>query len=341
MGQRSFFDVEDKLSELSKMGDPLEKLDQAIQWDIFKKDLKKAFNKERKSAAGRPAYDYLMMFKVLVLQTMYGLSDAQTQYQIMDRHTFKRFLGLSDEDSIPDEKTIWNFREILSRQNIMKSLFARFERHLFQLGYSAKKGQIVDASFVEVPKQRNNRQDNETVKQGKTPADWEKHPDKLCQKDVDARWTKKNGQSYYGYKDHVNVDVKHKMIREYEVTSANVHDSVVLDDVLDKDNTSSSLWADSAYQSKETRERLKKKRIKNNIHRKGNRSKALSDFQVKLNRVRSKIRVRVEHVFGSLTWMTGMYIRCIGIVRARNKIGMMNLVYNMRRLECLERCVQR
>jgi len=331
MGQRGLFDTEDTLVELIKMGDPLAKLNQVIDWNIFRSDLNRALAKERKSQAGRPPFDYLMMFKILILQTMYGLSDAQTQYQILDRHTFKRFLGLGDESLIPDEKTIWNFREVLNKQELGPKLFKKFDSYLNQAGYSAKKGQIVDASFVEVPRQRNSHEENETIKKGGTPPEWEKEPAKLRQKDVDARWTQKNGENFYGYKDHVNVDVKHKLIRDFEVTPANVHDSQVLDDLMDADNSRKALWADSAYSSRETDRRLKRRKIVNNVHRRGNRHSPLSMFQQLLNRRKSQIRVRVEHVFGSLECMTGMFIRGIGLSRSKTRIALMNLVYNLRR----------
>lgn len=94
-----------------------------IRWKSFRPVVGKVFRKERKSNAGRPPYDCILMFKILVLQTMYGLFDAQTQFQILDRLTFKRFLGLTSEDSIPDEKTVWLFRETLTQAGVMKKLF--------------------------------------------------------------------------------------------------------------------------------------------------------------------------------------------------------------------------
>jgi transposase, IS5 family len=336
MGQCSFFDLEDNLKELSKMGDPLEKLNRLIDWQIFSRDLKKSMEKDRKSAAGRPNLDYLMMFKVLVLQTMYNLSDAQSEFQIRDRHTFKRFLGLGEEATIPDEKTIWNFRNNLSNKGIMQTLFNRFSKQLNESGYSAKKGQMVDASFVEVPRQRNTHKENEEIKQGETPVSWEENPSKLSQKDTDARWTKKNNESFYGYKDHINADVKYKLIRKYAVTSASVHDSQMFDKLIDQENSKNALWGDSAYSSGKNSKLLARKGIINNIHRKGNRSGELSEFQQGINHRKSKIRVRVEHVFASMTQMCGMYIRSIGKVRADLKIGLINLVYNMKRYVYLE-----
>jgi IS5 family transposase len=335
MGQIGLFDVENKLSELSAMGDPLEKLDKAINWNHFKPILNKAFRKERKSNAGRPPFDYVMMFKVLVLQTMYGLSDAQVQFQIIDRHTFKRFLGIRDESQIPDEKTVWAFREALTLAGAVKKLFEKFERDLSAAGYKAQKGQIVDASFVEVPRQRNTRDENDQITKGITPDAWIDKPSKLNQKDVDARWTKKNDETFYGYKNHVNVDVKNKLVREYSVTAANVHDSKEFKKLLDKDNTGKGVWADSAYRSEDAEDLLIMRKLKSHIHRKSYRNHPLNDFQIKRNTAKSRIRARVEHVFGWMEGRAGSLIRSIGQHRAAARIGLMNLVYNMNRYRYL------
>ena len=336
MGQIGLFDVENKLTELSAMGDPLEKLNKVMNWNRFKPVIDKAFRKERKSNAGRPPYDYILMFKILVLQSMYNLSDEQAQFQILDRHTFKRFLGLRDEMNIPDQKTIWLFRETLTQHGVIRNLFDMFDRYLIKAGYAAKKGQIVDATFVETPRQRNTRDENETIKKGDTPDDWKENPSKLQQKDLDARWTKKHNETHYGYKNHLNVDVKNKLIRDYEVTPADVHDSQMLSDLFDPDNTGKVLWADSAYQSEETNSKLKKRKIKNNVNRKGFRNHPLSIFQQSMNRKRSSVRARIEHVNARLDCMIGRWIHCIGRLRAATKIGLTNLVYNMTRYAYLE-----
>jgi transposase, IS5 family len=336
MGQIGLFDLENRLAELSAMGDPLEKLNKAINWTHFKPIIAKAFRKERKNNAGRPPFDFILMFKILILQTMYNLSDAQTQFQILDRLSFRRFLGLDEEGTIPDEKTIWLFRERLGQTNTTEKLFNMFDRYLTESGYKAKKGQIIDASFVEVPRQRNTREENGQISDGKTPEDWLDDPAKLSQKDVDARWTKKNNQTFYGYKNHVNADVKGKFIRGYTVTPASVHDSQELEKLLDENNTGSSIWADSAYHSKESEEFLKKRGLKSQVHRKAHRNKPLSDFQNERNTEKSRTRVRIEHVFGWMENQFGSLIRCIGQLRAATRIGLMNLVYNMNRYRYLE-----
>ena len=162
---------------------------------------------------------------MLVLQSLYNLSDEQVEYQVRDRLSFTRFLRLGIEDRIPDGTTLWLFREALAKAGLIEKLFERFGQHLEAKGYVARGGQMIDATIVPVPKQRNSRDENEDVKGGKTPKAWKQNPAKNRQKDKDARWTKKHGKSFYGYKNHVNADAKRKLIRQYEVTDASVHDS--------------------------------------------------------------------------------------------------------------------
>jgi transposase, IS5 family len=234
----------------------------------------------------------------LVLQTLYNLADEQVEYQIRDRLSFMRFLDLGLENTVPDATTVWLFRETLAKAGLVKTLFERFNRHLDAKGYIARGGQIVDATIVGAPKQHNTREENEAIKAGKTPEGWEEKPAKNAQKDKDARWTKKNEESFYGYKNHVSIDRKHKLVRRYAETEASAHDSQKLDEVLDKSNTSNEVWADSAYRSAETEAKLKERGFKSRIHRRAARNHPLSDRQKAANTTRSRVRARVEHVFG-------------------------------------------
>jgi IS5 family transposase len=274
----------------------------------------------------------------VVLQSLYNLSDEQTEFLIRDRLSFMRFLDLGLEDAVPDATTIWLFREALSRANLVKALFDRFNGYLNARGYIARAGQIIDATIVSAPKQHNSREENEAIKAGKTPEGWEKKRAKNAQKDKDARWTKKNDESFYGYKNHLGVDKAHKLIRTWDATDAAVHDSQKLDDVLDPSNTGKDVWADSAYRSVQIEAGLKAKGFQSRIHRRAARNRPLSERQKSANTTRAKVRARVEHVFGhQQNSMGGKIVRTIGIVRARFKIGMMNLGYNIRRLVQLER----
>jgi len=331
-----FFDQDIRLSKLSQLGDPLEKLKAGVNFEMFRTLLEKRLIKESKGKGGRPAYDYVLMFKVLILQRYYNLSDEQLEYQINDRMSFMRFLDLTLADDIPDSRTIWVFNERLTDLGLVKELFDLFEASLETLNLIAHEGKLVDASFVEVPRQRNSREENAEVKAGEIPAKWKETPTKLAQKDVDARWTKKNNVSYYGYKNHAKVDGKSKFITNYKVTDASVHDSQVLDDLLEEQDKSAPLYADSAYVGQE--ETLNKYEVEDQICEKGVRNKPLTDEQRKRNKQKSKTRARVEHVFGFMeNSMGSMFNRKIGIKRAESVIGLMNLTYNMFRKLQVER----
>lgn len=332
MGQTGFFDLQNRLDSLDAMGDPLDALNQVVPWEDFRSMLRQGLrNKDRKSEAGRPPYDEVLMFKVLVLQALYNLADDRTQFHIQDRLSFMRFLGLGMDAKVPDAKTIWLYRNTLAQNGWIDKLFTKFNRHLDKAGLKAQGGQIIDASIVEIPRQRNTKDENDLIKKGETPEEWKKTPAKLRQKDVDARWTKKNDQNHYGYKNHINVDRKHKLIRVFEVTPAHVHDSQAMEGLLDKKNRK-KLWADSAYRSGKSAKTLKHKHYENQIHYKSNRNHPTTEFQDKLNKLRSKVRARVEHVFGHMeNSMGGNWLRVVGQMRARMKIGMRNLAYNMQR----------
>ena len=341
MDQLGFFDADGRLAALSAKGDPLEAIDRLVPWESFRADIEAVVltpDEMRKSSAGRKPVDAIVMFRMLVLQALNNLSDEQVEYQVGDRLSFTRFLRLGIEDRIPDGTTLWLFREKLGKAGLIEKLFDRFDQHLGAKGYIARGGQIVDATIVAVPRQRNTREENEAIKRGETPDDWEKKPAKNRQKDKDARWTKKHGKSFYGYKNHVNADAKHKLIRRYEVSDAAVHDSQKLDGLLHKGNTSDAVFADSAYRSTETEATLKAQGFRSRIHVRATRSHPLSKAQAEANRKKSRLRARVEHVFGAQqTSPGGRIVRTVGIMRARAKIGLQNLVYNIRRLVTLDR----
>jgi IS5 family transposase len=341
MGQFGFFDADRRLAAISAKGDPLEMIARVVPFDSFRAEIEAAVltpADEKKSNAGRKPIDVLVMFRMLVLQSLYNLSDEQVEYQVRDRLSFTRFLRLGIEDRIPDGTTLWLFREALAKAGLIEKLFERFGQHLEAKGYIARGGQMVDATIVPVPRQRNSRDENEDVKAGKTPAAWKRNPAKNRQKDKDARWTKKHGKSFYGYKNHVNADAKRKLIRQYEVTDASVHDSQKFDGLLNQGNTSADVYADSAYRSAETEAKLNSRGFRSRIHQRANRNHPLSKAQENANRRKSRVRARIEHVFGAQqTAPGGRIVRTIGIARAKVKIGLQNLVYNIRRLVTLER----
>lgn len=320
------YDVEGRLLRLSDAKDPLVRLNGLIEWEQFRPELERAMRKESKGKGGRPPFDYLLMFKILILQRYYNLSDDQMEYQILDRMSFMRFLGLKISDKVPDAKTIWHFREQLVKREAIGALFGQFLGSLERTGLVLHEGSIVDASFVEVPKQRNRPDENKEIKGGKTPAGWEKN--KLAQKDVDARWSKKDGQNFYGYKDHVKADAGSKLITAYEVTAATVHDSQMLEPLLNDDEGGQPVYADKAYIGKEGV--IKEKNARARISQRGHRNRPLTEEQKEINRLNSKVRARVEHIFGFIqNSMGGSFIRSIGGKRATAMIGLMNLTYNL------------
>jgi len=332
MGQQGFWDFESRQQKLEEKKDFLRYLDAVVPWDSFRPILVQIYDKPRQSQAGRPPLDVVLMFKLLILQQMYNIGDEELEYQVNDRLSFMRFLHLGLEDAIPDAKTVWSFRERLRDQGLVEALFEQFGEYLNATGYQAQCGQIIDATLVPIPKQRNSRRENQQIKQGEVPEDWQTDAHKLSQKDVDARWTKKNGTSHYGYKNHINRDVGHGFIRRYQVTDASVHDSQVLGAVLDPDNSDDEVWADSAYRSAAIVEILCWMGFICHINERPYRNKPLSDEQKESNRERSKTRSNVEHVFGTMVnEMGGKAIRTIGLARAQTMLGLKNLSYNLRR----------
>ena len=326
------------MKKISEIGDPLELLNKVIDWEMFRSTLNEAVvRKENTRKGGRPSYDVVMMFKILVLTRMYNLSDDQAEYQINDRRSFMRFLGLDICDTVPDAKTIWKFRNDLTRADVIVELFYLFDRVLKKEGFITHTGTIIDATFVDVPRQRNSREENQKIKKGEIPEEWQspENAKKLAQKDTDARWAKKNNELHYGYKNHVKCDAYSKLITEYGVTDASVHDSQVCTELLDA--TDKVLYADSAYKSEEIDSNIPEN-CKNEICERGYRGHPLTEEQKASNKEKSKIRCRIEHIFGFMTnTMQGITLRCIGFERAWFQIGLMNLVYNLRRYEFLKR----
>lgn len=333
--QPGFFDYNIRLERLMESEPPLERLDKRIDWELFRSDLEALVKKEVRGPGGRPRHDVVMMFKILVLQRYYNLSDEQTEFQINDRLSFQKFLGLTLADDVPDEKTIWLFREEIGKG--VRSLFDRFDVHLKDKGLVGKEGKIIDASFVDVPRQRNSRDENELIKVGAVPVEFGKNEHKLSQKDTDARWTKKGDEKHYGYKDHVKAGAKTKLIEDYVVTDASVHDSQVTEELTKKGD--GELHADSAYRSEEIEKDLKAKEIKSQVHERAYRNNPLTDEQKAENKKKSKVRVRIEHIFGHMTMSMrdGLKMRFIGLKRNVVGIGLLNLVYNMARYEQIMR----
>lgn len=228
--QAGFFDVDERLQRLSNLGDQLEAYAKAVDFELFRAELETALAYADGSRGGRPPVDPVIMFKILVIQAQNNLSDERTEFLINDRLSFMRFLGLSLGDRVPDAPTIWLFRERLVKAGAIKRLFDRFDQAVRDAGYIAMSGQIVDASLVAAPKQRNTEDEKAEIKAGRIPEAWKEKPAKLRQKDRDARWTVKftkakpaaDGKKQvdiaipsFGYRNHVSIDRGHGLIRRW------------------------------------------------------------------------------------------------------------------------------
>jgi transposase, IS5 family len=331
-----FFSAEERIEQLREMGDAVLRLKEAIDWELFRPVLEELTAMVPKGRGGQRRFDPLMMFKALVLGRLYNLSDEALERQIHRDLSFMSFLGLSLADRVPDQKTFWEFREKIGSEGGFRQLFDKFNEHLSNEGMFTKEGRIVDATFVEVPKQRNSREENQQVKDGFVPEQWDVEPRKLSQKDVDARWTKKNNETYFGYKAHVKTDAGSKLIEDFSSTPASEHDSQQFENLVQEDD--GTVWADSAYSGKACQEVLDEKGVKAEICEKGNRAGPLNEEQKANNRIKSKVRARGEHPFAFMTNSMGrLFQRCIGMARNSWGIAMTNLVYNFCRYEQIVR----
>jgi IS5 family transposase len=342
-----FFDVDERLADLSAKGDDLERVKALVDFEMFRPLLEAAVPRSDRQKGGRPPFDHVLMFKILILQTMHCLSDERCEYLIKDRLSFMRFLGLRLADAVPDANTIWTFREALKKAGAIDALFQRFDEGLRACGFLAMSGQIVDATIVAAPKQRNTIEEKQAIREGRIPDDWKDKPARLAQKDRDARWTVKYTKAKpredgslppvdlaipaFGYKNHIAVDRAHGLIRKWTATHAAAHDGARLEDVLDRSNTASDVWADTAYRSAKNEEMLMRRGFVSQIHRKKPKGKPMPERTRIANARKSKVRSAIEHVFAHQKGLMGIFVRTIGMARARVKIGLANLAYNMRR----------
>lgn len=351
--QAGFFDVDERLRRLSDLGDQLEAYAATVDFENFRADLETALAYSDGAKGGRPPYDAVMMFKILVIQAQNNLSDERAEFLINDRLSFMRFLGLSLGDGVPDAKTIWLFRERLTRAGAIRRLFDRFDAAVRAAGYIAMSGQIVDASLVAAPKQRNSDAEKAEIKAGRIPREWKTRPAKLRQKDRDARWTVKFSKAKpradgtmpvdiaiptFGYQNHVSTDRAHGLIRKWAASDAAAYEGRMLRrGLLDKTNTGSAVWADTAYRSKKNEAFMARNGFTSRIHRKKPKGRPMPEYTRRANARKSAVRSRVEHVFAQQKARMDLFIRTIGLARAETKIGLANLVYNIKRLIWLEK----
>jgi IS5 family transposase len=332
MQQLGFFSEDKALERLSELGDPLERLDEIMDWAIFVPIMDEIRpDKTQEGVGGRPPYTNLFVIKALILKSLNNVSNGQMEFLINDRLTWKRFLGLGLEEKVPDANSFWAWEELLTKSGQYEELFQLFNQKLAQAGVIANKGSLQDSSFVDVPRQRISRDEREALKQGDLPDRWlmPGNENELSQRDAEAAWAKKGEETHFGYKDHIEVDSESKIITDFEVTPANVHDSQEMS-MIDEDVAMFS--ADSAYNTPKIVDTLLRRNpdMELLICEKGTRGHPLTDEQKARNREISRIRARVEHVFGRMHGsMGGITVRCIGLTRVRYSVCMKNLAYNL------------
>ena len=371
MRRAGLFGLSDQLKRLSDCGDPLETMGRVVEFEVFRPALEKALAYGDGARGGRPPYDPVAMFKVLILAAQNTVSDARMEFLIRDRLSWLRFLGFDLGAVTPDENTIRLFREKLTRAGAIDALFSAFDRCLRERGYLPMGGQIVDATLVAAPKQRNTAAEKDAIKAGKSAAEiWPGQPAKAAQKDTDARWTLKFAKGRplpggkpgidiaipsFGYKSSIAICRRHGFIRRGKVTDGARFDGRMLRDVVTNDNTASDVWAkpakvpamrsivgkqaegDTAYRSRSNEAWLRSIGRVSRIHRKKPKGRPMPARTARANATKSTVRARVEHVFARQKDQMALFIRTIGIARAETKITLANLAYNIDRLVFHER----
>lgn len=336
---QTFFDESNRLEKLSKLGDKLLILTSAVDFEIFRPKLETIWISEDKRLGGRQRWDRVMMFKILILQMLHGISDDATEYSINNQLDFQRFLGLQLSDNVPDAKTIWKYKEELSKSGKDKELFDFYNEVLDELGIITRVGSIVDATIIQRPQQSYNREQKAYKKRGE-PMPEETNPHAKRQIDTDAAYTVKRHQIYFGYKDHVKIDAESKIITDYKVTPASTGDCTQIAQLVDEKDQ--IIYGDSAYGDEKIANDIQaaikaksndsEKEVVLMICEKGHRNHPLTEEQRASNTVKAKTRCRVEHVFGYMTTsMGGKFLRQVGIVRNSCAITLKNLAYNLSR----------
>jgi len=261
----------------------IEKINEIVNWEETL-EIVKVVDRTDKHKGGAPHKDLLVKVKMLFLQYLYNLSDPELEDQVNDRLSFQKFVGVGFTTTIPDYTTIWRFRERLIKEGINDKLYNKIVEYLERRNLIIKQGTIIDATIIE----SSNRpiSDKKREELGDKPS---------SQIDTDAHSTAKRGKKYFGYKGHIGADVGSKIIRKRQFTSARPHDSQLIEEVIVGDEM--SIFADSAYSSKERKREYREQGIYYGILDKGTRRKSLSKSQKKRNKKKSRVRSSVEHVF--------------------------------------------
>jgi len=336
--QRGLFDIDNHAASVLKRNRVLLDLSQMVNWELFRSLVEASAPVSSRGLGGRPSYDRVLLFKILILQQLYNLSDAQMEFQIHDRTSFRLFLGLELHDAVPDEKTIWLFREQLKSSGAHDKAFELWSRELRRRGIKASKGTIVDATIVEVPAPAQRVSTIEPDAATTTAAPSPERPAQVRQKDADATKMFKGGRWYYGYKNHIIIDEVSGLIEGYVVTTAKVGDNQGLELIFASSWTKNnpqrgrSILGDKGYDSRECRRLVKQHKMNDELMltRRNNKDAPESIVKEKRNQQISKRRRRVEHVFAWMKRQMKVFdVRCRGIGRVQSNIALQNLTYNL------------
>ena len=334
MIKHSLFADQEREAKLNELGDTLRLLEQHVDFAALAASVDHAAPRPSRERGGRPPFSTELMVRVLLIQQLFNLSDEQMEFQLLDRLSFQRFVGLRTSSQIPDRTTIWTFKERLIKAGASETVFDAVNRQLSRHGYMARGGQMIDASIVQTPKQSIKKAEKDLLAEQAMPADWS--PAKRRQKDVEARWTKKHDKSFFGYKLSASADKRYKLIRKIKISAASEHDTLHFEAVIDPANTSGDIYADKGYVDGEREARLKDQGWRMHIQHKGSKDKPLSEAQQRRNRRIASPRARVEHVFAGLAQLGGKTLRSIGLARATLHLNWKAATYNLRRFVYLK-----
>lgn len=321
VGQLSF--AERLVVEASGGNAVLEKIARFVDW----RPVAAILAEVRGGTMGAPGYPALMMFRALLLQRWYGLSDPAMEESLKDRLSFRHFVGIGLTESIPDHSSIWRFREALG-SGLTEKLFDEIGRQIETKGYVLKLGTLVDASLV--PAAVN---PPEKPKEPLPPGPDGKPASKLVKSelDPDAAWTRKGGRYYFGYKVHVAMDMTSRILRRVIFTPANINESERADQLICGDE--GIVYADKAYDSHARNNLLRKKRIKNGIMRRGHPRRPLTDYAVRRNKRLSKKRGTVEAIFGLYKNVYDLArVRYRGLARNSTAFQLAAIAMNLKRV---------
>lgn len=303
-----------------------------LDWEPIEVVIKKYYNKG-KSATGKPSYSGLLLFKMSLLQTWYGLSDYEVEDRVNDSISFGYFCGLHIDEIAPDHSTLSRFRTIMTKAKAYQPLFEEINNQLESHGIIVKTGAIVDASVVDTPLKPKGKTNHKVTEDRKDEEEVEVTKDYADSVDKDAAWLKKGGKYRFGYKKH-HVTDEEGLVLGVLTTKASTNEIANLAEVLDTADLPENipLKADKGYQSKKNTGLLKKRKLKNHILKKAYKNKPLTNWEKKFNKLIGKTRFKVERTFGGIKrWFSGGVARYKGIEKMHTQNIIEALSYNLYR----------